>query len=687
MSDLTGKKIACFIMLPHHTRFLLPVVQKIRKRGGEVIFFLSLSDYPFERNLIKEGEKYCFINDYIDDEITAKMDAMFKDIADEWLDLVFKWHGFSFWSLKKQDWTISQIVEEYYCIDKFIKIEKPDMFLALHERNRWGKIIGYLSHKHHIPYVTFQEGDYYADRLSFNAHTEYSTADLLWGKATYEALASNGCSKDKMVLVGNTHLDEAIKRYNSPKSKDEVRRDIGIKSDAKVILFLVDLTWCVVINKEYWRGFLKGLIDSKEGYTCVFKWHPNVNYTTYKEIEGVFKEISTEIKIVLDYNSYALVGACDICVVLGSTTLALESLAFGRQLFAVPPFNQNNSIYIDMGVAIAVKPGDWSALNAGSDPFWLKNPKRGNKSETCSSINIKESQGDIQINVKTYLKKAFYAIDGNAVSRAVDVIEYITLNTARRHIFHNSTVIKKRNRIERRVSFIIPTGNDPQAILATLKTLSDNVKHPDWEIILILSDEEMTSITNELAGDLTVIRHISTNLGELYNKGAEQAAGSLFIFIRPGIALIKGSGLFDIKNCIGSGQINNTDNTILSIGYRFDFNSTPVKITDPNKTAEALGGGIIAIDRDTFFDVNGFDPDIANHLTEIDLSLSVSEYGKPISIINDTLFFNYKETFYNIDEDNSQWRRRIRFYAKWTGRMPKDEDYRAYCGDRLKIDI
>jgi hypothetical protein len=658
-NDLSGKKIACFIMLPHHTRFLLPVARQIRVRGGEVIFFLSLSDYPFERNLIAEGEKYCFINDYIDDEITGKMDEMFKRIADVWLDQVFKWHGFSFWSLKKQDWTITQIVEEYFCIEKFINIEKPDMFLALHERNRWGKIIGYLSHKHKIPYVTFQEGDYYAGRLSFNAHTEYSTVDMLWGKATFDALAQNGCSKDKMVLVGNTHLDEAIKRYNSPKTISGVRKDIGVKKEAKMILFLVDLTWCVVINKEFWRGFLKGL----EEYTCVFKWHPNVNYSTYKEIEGVFNDISSKIKIVLDYNSYALVGACDICVVLGSTTLALESLAFGKPLFAVPPFKDKKSIYIEMGVATSVKPGDWSALKEG-----LFSP-------------------DMKENVSKYLQNAFYAIDGNAVNRAVDVMEYIFCAPKRDDI-----KLKNENIEKARVSFIIPTGFDPQAMLATLKTISDNVQHPDWEVILVVSDEGVASIAAEISGDLTVITHITDNLGELYNMGAEVSTGGLLVFIRPGIVLVKSGGLFEIKDGIASSQINIPDkglrpalSNIESIGYRFDFNSTPIKITEDGATAQALGGGVIAINREIFIAVNGFDTEVSNHLTEIDLSLKTAGLGKDISIDKDSLFFNYKESFYGVDVANNKWKRNVRFYTKWAGVMPKDEDYVGYCGDRLRI--
>jgi hypothetical protein len=651
LGDLTGKKIACFIMLPHHTRFLLPVARQIRERGGEVIFFLSLSDYPFERNLIKEGEKYCFINDYIDDEINAKMDAMFKDIADDWLDRVFNWHGFSFWSLKKQDWTITQIVEEYFCIEKFIKIEKPDMFMALHERNRWGKIIGYLSHTHQIPYVTFQEGDYYAGRLSFNAHTEYSTADLLWGAATFDALAANGCSKDKMVLVGNTHLDEAIKRYNSPKVRAEVRRDIGVKKYAKMILFLVDLSWCVVINKEYWRKFLKGL----EEYTCVFKWHPNVNYSTYKEIEGVFREISSAIKIILDYDSYALLGASDVCVVLGSTTLALESLAFGNTLYAVPPFNQDTSIYIEMGVAVQVLPGDWSSLKKGHSE-------------------------DIKENVKKYLENAFYALDGNAADRAVDVMEYMFFALIDKPI---PIKFKDKEIVEGRVSFIIPTGSDPQAALATLKTLSDRVQHPDWEVILVVSSQAASTLAEDLSGNITIVTHISENLGELFNIGAGRSSGRLLIFIRPGIVNVQCDGLFELNVGMSSGQINKSDNSIESIGYRFDFNSTPVKITDTKHAAEAIGGGVAAIDRKTFSEVSGFDPQIANHLTEIDLSLKVAQSGKEIYIAKDCLFFNYKKSFYGID---TGWKGRIRFYTKWAGLLPKDEDYKAYCGDRLNIE-
>ena len=34
-----------------------------------------------------------------------------------------------------------------------------------------------------------------------------------------------------------------------------------------------------------------------------------------------------------------------------------------------------------------------------------------------------------------------------------------------------------------RISYIIPSGHDSEALLASLTSLSQNVKHDDWEVI------------------------------------------------------------------------------------------------------------------------------------------------------------------------------------------------------------
>src|SRR3569623_3125467 len=94
-----------------------------------------------------------------------------------------------------------------------MRIEKPDLPLALHERNRCGKLHGHIARKHGAAYLTLQEGYYYEDRLSFCAHTEYPTAQMTWGEDTAALLERHGCSRNKMVMVGNTHLAQVGADY------------------------------------------------------------------------------------------------------------------------------------------------------------------------------------------------------------------------------------------------------------------------------------------------------------------------------------------------------------------------------------------------------------------------------------------------------------------------------------------
>jgi len=97
--------VLCFRLLVrkilHQQDFLLPVAREIRRRGGEVIFFLTAADYPFERDLRKRGETYRFLTEYMTEEVKERMDATYWQVADEWLGRVFTWHGFSFWSLNR----------------------------------------------------------------------------------------------------------------------------------------------------------------------------------------------------------------------------------------------------------------------------------------------------------------------------------------------------------------------------------------------------------------------------------------------------------------------------------------------------------------------------------------------------------------------------------------------------------
>ena len=727
---LKGKKIACFVALPHHTRFLLPITEAAKRYGADTLFFLTMSDYPFERDLFKKKIDYKYLNTYINDEVRERLENSFDAFLKQWVKRLFQWDGFRQWPLLEQERMISSCLEEYFCLEEFIKREKPDIFIALHERNRWGKVIGHLSHKYGIPYVTLQEGDYHEDRLSFSAHNEYSTVNLLWGEATKKMLLKHKCPADKIILVGNTHLDNAKKMYSDPIKIEQIKDELNIPHDKKILLFLVDLEWGAVMDGWVWEAFLK---DLREDMVAVFKWHPNVTRGTYLKIEENIKNVAPSAIVLYTYDPYALLSVADYCITLGKTTLALEAVAFDKPLFAIPSRDGTKDYYVEMGVAQSVfPPGNWKHLY-----------------EVIEN-GVPE---DIKRNVDEYLRQSFYRLDGKAVERALEVISHILECRQDKAKGRGQKAKVQESRVKSqelgvvngRASFIIPSGNDAESLLSTLTSLSQNVKYPDWEVVIVINDENMKEMLSGISGDIKIVDSQGDNLSFLYNKGAEASTGEYLIFMKPGIVYFKDEGLLDaIKDGIAGIPLRNPDMTPYCLGIGFDFNFAPYMIRDKGQgstvkgqeedrdavgggliaesglspSRDAVGGGLIGMHRRVFESIGGFDEGIANHLIEVDACLSAKDKDYPVKYLPDCLGFVFRETFIpphppltkggqrggNSEpmdsgraaerqsdsqppsaESGDEWKTRIRFFAKWWGKLPKDDDYIKFAGDLLKV--
>ena len=649
-----------------------------------ILFFITLSEYPYEMDLVNRGFSFKFSTDYLTDEIRQKIKSSTSELLDTWSKTCFKWDGFSHWPLFKQSWFLEAIVEEYFCIERFIEVERPDVFLAHHECTRWGQVIGHLCHKKSIPYVTFQEGDYHGDSIGLIIHTQYSTADLLWGERTREFLKSYKCSMDKIVLIGNTHIEQAVKTYSNSKMIADIKRDIRIPLNKKVVLFLVDIKYAGIGRKEAWQEILHGLDKLDRKILCIFKWHPNVYKNAFENIQGIFKELYPSAILLDTYEPYKLLAISDYCVTMGKTTLAIEAVAFGKPLFAMPTPDTFEDYYVKIGVAQTVFPyGDWTNI--------------------LNTIAHGVPQG-IQDNVKKYLAHYFYKLDGKSNERAIDILSYVlecrqqkAKTTPTLSLPRQGGGIKGGGRwgkdkgsgseVKGRVSFIMPSGADTETLLATLTSLSQNVKYPDWEIVIVINDENIKEILSGISGDVKIVEADGDNLSYLYNKGVETSTGEFLIFMRPGIVYFKDDGLIEAMNGgIAGMPLKNTDMTPYCLGIGFDFNSTPYLIKEvTNNEPYAVGGGLLGIHRGVYEVIGGFDEGVANHLTEADVCLSVKDKGYSVKYLPDGLAFNYKEAFFGKDVSNEQWKNRVKFFAKWVGRLPKDEDFLTFTKDLIKV--
>jgi len=346
-------KVICALYMPHHSRFLMPVVEKLKERGHDTLYVTTASDFPFERDAIKQGLKCPLIQEYTSPEIQKRIDRNKHEFFKLWSERVFTLNACQQWPMASSANLMECAIGEYEHIEEMFRIERPSLFIQLHERNRWGKLYGHLCAKYRIPYLTFQEGDYYEDRLSFSVHTEFTSSLLAWGQHTKDRLVKLGCDANKIKLCGNTHLENVMYHseiYNR-ESWDSIKDALGIPKNKKIALFLVGIQWAVRHNAPEWKNILSFFKDNKEWHAVV-KWHPKVTFNSYQvNIEPFMKKTYSGCSFLQNFDVYKLIPWADWCVALGKTTSAVEALCWGKPLLSCKGFDKDPDDLSDWKVA------------------------------------------------------------------------------------------------------------------------------------------------------------------------------------------------------------------------------------------------------------------------------------------------------------------------------------------------
>lgn len=652
---MKAKKVACFVALPHHTRFMFPVMEKLKQQGKQVLFFTTASDYPFERDILKKGYACPLLQNYRSDKTRENTKKSIDEFFLQWTTDLFSWDGLRHWPFVQSSALITEGIGEYFCMEEFIAQEKPDLMMALHERNRWGKLLGHMARRFGIPYVTFQEGDYYEDRISFSAHTELSTALLLWGRDTQEKLAHLKSAPEKMVLTGNTHLSQVKADYFHSDAQEKTRQELKIPPGKPVVLFMVGLQWGVVKSPKLWEDLLNGLNDD---VVKIFKWHPKVVYTSYKEnVEDLFKRQFPECILVQNYDAYRLLAVADYCITLGKTTLAVEALCFGKPIFSLPGMDGSVDHYVQQGIAQDLSPlGNWAPLY---DTIQHGVP---------AAIQEKSSQ---------FLDRYFYLRNEQAINRGVEVV-----NTLLATQDYQYPTLNFEHRVTQRdcLSIIMPSGNDPDVLLLTILSLAEKVNYPHWEVIVVVQNPLIRESLQAVGGDIRLVDYNSgkshQSLAALYNHGAQMAAGEALLFLLPGMIYENADHLFTaLDNAVVGVPLYFPSMAPYCFGLRFDFNAVPRPIIKFGQIPEAIGGGWLAIHRTHFAALGGFDERLANYFIEADLSLRAKQSGLELKLLptGRALCLRTVHDAEDVSEDN--WQNRIQFFAKWQGSSPKAEDF------------
>lgn len=512
---MKGKVGAFYVAQPHHMRLWEPVFEKLRERGLEVIYFTSHTKYPFEISAFSFGKKPFFLEELLTLEDLEREEEIYSYIS----NVMAYYHKFSkpFRALAPINLSsmIRNVIRESILMEKFLKTRKVDVVFALHELNRWGKLLAYITFKLGIPFVTLQEGAYYSRSFSLRFHSEYSSANLIWGRQTLELLLELGNAPEKNVIVGDTHLDRAIPYFfgKERKFKREVCKELKLDIKRPLILLIQGSG----IEREIILGAVIKNLPLTDRYNFVLKLHPNVTRESTEKFQEKFTR--ENFKIVQLYDSYELLTASDACVSIGVSTLTFEAFAFKKPV-------------VELKYDEAVK---------GYFSRW----------GICPLVSYQEVEEALQEllgggyrkyegKLKEWLPYAFYKLDCKATERVAFYVNFLIEETER----YKAEKVKKfrfKENVCKRLSliFAVNEGN-LELIKFTLFNLSKFLNPEKDEVILVFPEELSVNLSREELGrSLRFLVSPRKGLSDMLNVGVENSRGEFIAVLEEGVVPVK----------------------------------------------------------------------------------------------------------------------------------------------------
>ncbi|MFH1153016.1 MAG: hypothetical protein V1793_04295, partial [Pseudomonadota bacterium] len=231
------KRVIAYIALTHHTRFITPVMDRLAHAGARVSYVVGQAENSQLITAIKGNLDHVHVYDYLDQEDVTEIRQNYLQMRDAFARSLTRHHALASQLVTVTDKTIQATAAEYIGFRNLLAREKPDLCIALHELNRWGKMFAFWAKKLNIPVITFQEGLYYGMDYAYTGHVQYSTLNLVWGETSRNKLKDFEAPESRIIPVGNTHLADELQRQKA-KGIREARRRFYKVSDAVAVLLV-----------------------------------------------------------------------------------------------------------------------------------------------------------------------------------------------------------------------------------------------------------------------------------------------------------------------------------------------------------------------------------------------------------------------------------------------------------------
>lgn len=666
-----NKKVTAFVALKHHTRFIIPIMKELTLLGAKTNYLVALAERSQEITAIETNIPFQNAADFIiEDDDNEKVFKIYQNLRNTFASSLLKDKAFSLQVPTVLDKTLFSTAQEYIGFQNYFKKNKPDICLALHETNRWGKLFSFHSKKAGVPFITLQEGLYTSvssdSDYIYTGHVQNSTFCFVWGESTRKKLCGFEAPEDRIIPSGNTHLANEIQNLKKNKMRIKKRKEYKISNKFIVVLFFSAQLPKIV--SEFFNLF--DAPKKMKSIKLFVKFHPATPKTN---IDSWISKFPEKTKKNVDFihgqeNTYYLMEMSDLCVLAEASTTGLEAIAIGIPLVLLKLQSEvvcDDTTLIDKNAAIQFTPDELT--NA-----LLK------KHDFKKMVN---NQG-----VKKYLNDELHENE-NSIKCIVDYMEKII--HANKDSYSKPIKSKIKTNIE--WSIVLPVIKNPEIFIATLENLALHSKDEDYEVILICDNnpsDEIRKILQSLEGDIVILEQKQDqNLSETMNIAGVNAKGKTLLFLDHNLlctenwllSLKKGINEFGTKKIFG-GQVVNAFNNIVHAGMIVDANNSPNsaylhlddKFPAACKTRSfQMVNNFIGVDKKLFLNNSGFHHK-AGRYKFMDFCLRASK----LLLDPDAIIYLHNLKFIQISPFLRQenFDSAIYFYSKWHGQLWDTEE-------------
>ncbi len=663
-----NKKVAAYIALKHHTRFIIPIMEKIAGQGAKTIYLVAQAERSQEITAVESGLDYCHIFDFITEKDRKTIQATYQNLKNGFAKAFLEDTVFSIQAPTVLDKTLYATAQEYTGFKNFMEQFKPDLCIALHEVNRWGKIFSFHAKLQDIPCITLQEGllspATSEHHFETTGHVQHSTLDLVWGEESKKFLSTYEAPEDRIVPAGNTHLTSEIDRLKKENIRRKKRKEYKCTDLFVACLFFSAAPPEVNELKPLFTAF-----NQKTDKKLFIKFHPA---TSRPNIDNWISRLAEKEKKFINFihaeeNTYNLIAMSDLVVLSEGSTIALEALAIGKPV-AVLTFESYvkfRSSLPEKKAALAYSPGKLAeAIENNTDFHSMMDPK----------------------GVSDYIAQELTDPD-NSIENTVQIMaSCINANKAPdpKPLFPEFTP-------EKHWSILLPVVDRPEVFLSILENISANSEGHDFEVILIKPEnlsEKTEYILDTLEGDISsVLFSQEKTFPEILNQAAVKSHGRFLCIFNPFLApaegwlesLEEGIAQYGAEKIFG-GRVINTYNNIVHAGMVLNANNSPVSaylhldknFPPANKTRDfQMVDHFIGIDRNLFLSSGGFDKR-AGKYAFMDFGLRIKEQQRDPELViylPKVLLTSFDNGKYQTDDSAS-----IFFYSRWHGVLWESED-------------